>query len=118
VVGNFELAVEMRQVRLDGTRRTIGRGSSIPLEFKEKLSTAGSAFRMKNVPLPGPGLYEYRVTAKGGYDDRLASVAFTRAAHGQSLAPALSNLLRHLWGRPRVCLPRVLHLQRSPHAIG
>lgn len=66
VVGDFELAVEMRQVLVDGTRRTIGRGGSIPMEFKEKLLTADNAFRMKNIPFPEPGLYEFCVTVKVG----------------------------------------------------
>jgi hypothetical protein len=66
VVGDFELAVEMRQVLVDGTRRTIGQGGSFRMEFKEKLLTADRAFRLKNIPFREPGFYEFHMLAKVG----------------------------------------------------
>lgn len=63
-VGDFDLAVEMRQVQDDDTRRTVAWSKATRMGFPsgQQLLAFDMAFHMKRVPFRGPGLYEFCVT--------------------------------------------------------
>lgn len=65
-LGTWEVAVEMRQRRDDGSYRFVGIGAMTPLEFEPgpRLATKATAFELRNVPFREEGLYEFRVVAQ------------------------------------------------------
>jgi hypothetical protein len=65
-VGRFDLRVEMLQVRDDNTRRAVGSGDPVSMEFPggSQLLAFDTAFHMKMVPFREAGLYEFRVVVE------------------------------------------------------
>lgn len=66
-VGRFDLMVEMRQLRDDGTRRWAGSSKVEPLDFPggSQLLAFDKVFHMQGAPFHEAGLYEFCVTADG-----------------------------------------------------
>lgn len=66
-VGQFELAVEMRQRVHDQSLRVVGWSSVTRLEFpaSPRLLMIDTAFALRHVPFREPGVYEIRVLADG-----------------------------------------------------
>ena len=66
-VGSFDLRVEMRQRRDDGTQRTVGASVPTRIDFPggHQLRAFDTAFQLKKVPFREAGLYEFYVTADG-----------------------------------------------------
>jgi hypothetical protein len=64
-VGAFDVAVEMRQVQDDGTRRSVGWSPTVEMDFPggSQLLAFDMALRLRRVPFREPGLYEFCVTA-------------------------------------------------------
>ena len=66
-VGISEVMIEMVQHMPDGTRIVRGRGPARQLEFHsaDRFVGVDFAFRLKRVPFPAAGLYEFRVVSGG-----------------------------------------------------
>jgi hypothetical protein len=64
-VGEFQLAVEIRQLRDDGSVKTIQRSAPVEADFAggNQLTVVDLGIRMTNVPFDEPGLYQFRVMA-------------------------------------------------------
>jgi hypothetical protein len=67
-LGRWELAVEVRQKRDDGSYRFVGIGATTELEFEPgpRLVVEATAFGFRNLPFREEGLYEFRVIAQMG----------------------------------------------------
>ena len=67
-IGTVEVMVEMCEVKPDGTRRLCGRSAVQAIDFDElhRLGGIDFAFRLKRVPFPSSGLYEFRLTCEDG----------------------------------------------------
>jgi hypothetical protein len=65
-VGEFDLQVEVVQVRDDDTRRFSGSGGRTRMTFPggHQILAFDTAFRMTGVPFREPGFYEFRVVAE------------------------------------------------------
>lgn len=65
-LGLWELGVEARQKRDDGTYRFIGIGAMTPLVFEPgpRLPVKAIAFKFLKLPFREEGLYEFRVVAQ------------------------------------------------------
>lgn len=65
-VGEFRLSVELRQLRDDRTRRTVGWSEATPYNLPggAQIFSTDAVFRLKNLPFREAGLYEFYVTAE------------------------------------------------------
>ena len=64
-IGDFQLAVEVRQVRDNGTERKVGRSEAGQIEFigGNQLAVIDTVFQLTQVPFDEPGLYQFHVMA-------------------------------------------------------
>ena len=67
-IGAVDVMVEMRQIKPDGTRRLCGRSAVRTFDFDNvpRLGGIDFAFRLKKVPFPCAGVYEFRLTCGEG----------------------------------------------------
>ena len=67
-VGTFELAIQVRHVRDDGSRRTVGSGgvTRLTLPGGNALVVYDMVFHLRRLPFRGPGLYEFALIADAG----------------------------------------------------
>jgi hypothetical protein len=62
-VGEFDLAIEMRYLQPDETRKVIGHGKPTRMDFRagRQLQVFDMGFRLTKVPFKEPGMYEFAV---------------------------------------------------------
>ncbi len=64
-VGPFQLAVEVRHLRDNGSHRTVGRSEPVEIEFGggNQLAVIDTVFHLTQVPFDEPGLYRFVIMA-------------------------------------------------------
>lgn len=64
-VGDFQLVVEVRHLRDDGSQRRVGRSDPVKIEFAggNQLAVVDTVFRLTQVPFEEPGLYQFLIMA-------------------------------------------------------